>query len=152
MWQKLTANGMKIHKCCRQLLSPKCLRKLYHRLCSVVNCNYPGSIHERTETRETKMLLKPAARASLLCLFQTCFFSTWAVLPLKCPALPISVRVISKLLVNRLKSYLAHIMCCGCSLFLNQKGSASNTNLSLLIQASNGSPCGQECVEDRVIL
>ena len=50
---------------CLQLFSPKCLRKLYHRPCSVVNCNYPGIINEKTETRETKMLLKLAAHVNV---------------------------------------------------------------------------------------
>lgn len=46
---------------CLQLFSPNCLRRLYSRPRSVVNCNYPYSINEEIETQETEVLLKPAA-------------------------------------------------------------------------------------------
>ena len=50
---------------CLQLSLPKCLRKLYHSPCSVVNCNYSVSINEKTETQETKMLLSLAAHVTI---------------------------------------------------------------------------------------
>lgn len=39
---------------CLQLFSPNCLRRLYSRPRSVVNCNYPYSINEEIETQETE--------------------------------------------------------------------------------------------------
>lgn len=74
------------------------------------------------------------------------------MLPLKCTAVPISFRVISKLLVNSLNSYLAYIICYDFSLFLNQKGFESNINLSLLIEGSNSSVYGQRHREVWVVL
>lgn len=50
---------------CLQLLPPKCLRKLYHRTSSIVNCNYPGSINEKTETLETEVLPRLAAHGNV---------------------------------------------------------------------------------------
>lgn len=50
---------------CLQLFSPNCLRKLYHRTCSVVTCNYPGSINEKTETLGTEVLPGLAAHVNV---------------------------------------------------------------------------------------
>lgn len=50
---------------CLQLLSPKCLRKLYHRTCCIVNCNYPGSLNDKTETLETEVLPRLAAHVNV---------------------------------------------------------------------------------------
>lgn len=74
------------------------------------------------------------------------------MLPPKCAAVPVSFRVISKLLVNSLNSYLACNTCYDFSLFLSQKGFESNTKCSLLIEGSNSSAYGQRHGEVWVIL
>lgn len=130
---------------CLQLFSPKCLSKLYHRPCSVISCNYPGIVKGKTETQETEMLRRLAARVHVrFALPPSSFlFQQRDHTASEVRSSANILQGLSKLLANSLNSYLAYIMCYDFSLFLSQKGFESNINHSPLIEGSNSSDYGQ---------